>query len=176
MTKPREEPLILDMPFEEAIERFANVSPRPLPESPLEHGRAAPFVKWVGGKRSIIEELVARVPPYFNRYWEPFAGGAALFFRIHERITEAILSDSNLDLVLAYNVVKRDPVALIRKLEGHAKRHNETYYYRIRSQHDLQDPVDVAARFVYLNKTCYNGLYRVNKRRLPLRSRNGPTW
>ena len=177
MTKPREDPLTLDMPFEEAIQRFVNVNPRSIPESSPEPGRATPFVKWVGGKRSIIEELVARVPPQFNRYWEPFAGGAALFFEMHERISEAILSDSNLDLVMAYNVVKREPVALTRKLEAHAKKHNGSYYYRIRRQHDLQDPIDVAARFLYLNKTCYNGLYRVNKKgefNVPLGSYDNP--
>ena len=164
MTRPREDPLILDIPFEEAIERFANVNPRLIAEPTPEYGKAAPFVKWAGGKRSVVEELVARFPSTFNKYWEPFVGGGALFFGLHEQITEAVLSDSNLDLVMAYNVVKRDPTALIRKLETHARRHNETYYYRIRGQHDLQDPIDVAARFIYLNKTCYNGLYRVNKK------------
>lgn len=164
MTEPRQEPLILDMPFEEAIERFARVNSRLIEEQPAEYGKAAPFVKWVGGKRSVVDDLVARFPTTFNRYWEPFVGGGALFFGIHDRLTEAVLSDSNLDLVLTYNVVKIDPVALAHRLEAHAKKHNETYYYRVRGQHDLQDPIEVAARLIYLNKTCYNGLYRVNKK------------
>ena len=164
MTQPREDPLILDMHFEEASERFAHVNARLIEEPPSELGKAAPFVKWAGGKRSVVAALVARFPPTFNKYWEPFTGGGALFFGIYERITQAVLSDSNLDLTVAYNVVKSDPSALIRNLEGHAKMHNETYYYRIRNQHDLRDPVDMAARFIYLNRTCYNGLYRVNKK------------
>lgn len=164
MTQPREEPLILDMPFEEAIERFGHVNPRLIKDEPAEYGKAAPFVKWAGGKRTVINDLTARFPSTFNKYWEPFVGGGALFFAIHEQLEAAVLSDSNLDLVMAYNVVKQDPSALIPKLEGHAKKHNEKYYYRIRSQHDLQDSIDVAARFIYLNKTCYNGLYRVNKK------------
>ncbi len=61
-------------------------------------------------------------------------------------------------------MIKRDPVGLIAKLQEHARKHSETYYYRIRSQFNLQDPTEVAARFLYLNKTCYNGLYRVNKK------------
>ena len=127
-------------------------------------GAAAPFVKWAGGKRTIIEELVSRLPPIFNMYWEPFVGGGALFFEIHDQLTEAVLSDSNFALTVTYDAVKRHPVTLIEKLKEHAKRHSEAYYYRIRSQHDLQDPIDLAARFLYLNKTCYNGLYRVNEK------------
>ena len=165
MNQPSQEPLILDMPFNDALERHAHVNLHPPEEDvSLKPGEAVPFVKWAGGKRSIIGELVGRLPETFNGYWEPFVGGGALFFGMHDLITEGFLSDSNLDLTIAYNVVKRDPSAVISRLERHAKKHNETYYYRIRGQHDLQDPVDVAARFIYLNKTCYNGLYRVNKK------------
>ncbi|NQW21823.1 MAG: DNA adenine methylase [SAR202 cluster bacterium] len=164
MTQSREEPLILDMPFDEAIERFAHVNPRQVKDEPAEYGKATPFIKWAGGKRSVVNDLTARFPKTFNKYWEPFVGGGALFFGIQGLIKDAVLSDANLDLTITYNAVKRDPVALIRKLEAHAKKHNETYYYRVRSQHDLQDPLDVAARFIYLNKTCFNGLYRVNNK------------
>lgn len=127
-------------------------------------GRASPFVKWVGGKRSIRDELIHRLPPTFGRYWEPFAGGAALFFELHPRLTAATLSDSNLELTIGYSIVKSDPEGLIAKLQQHARRHSESHYYKVRSHHSLQDPVDMAARFLYLNKTCYNGLYRVNKK------------
>lgn len=164
MTQPREEPLTLDMPFAEALDRFTQVNTRIAEEPAPVLGKASPFVKWAGGKRSIIDELVARLPGTFNRYWEPFAGGGALFFEIHGRITSAVLTDSNLDLMVTYNAVKRDPQALIAKLEDHARKHSESYYYKVRGQFDLQDPIDVAARFLYLNKTCYNGLYRVNKK------------
>ena len=129
-----------------------------------EVGKASPFVKWAGGKRSIIDALVSRLPAEFGGYWEPFAGGAALFFKTQSRLTSAVLSDSNFELTVAYNAIKRDPLALIARLEEHARRHGETYYYKMRSRHELQDPIEVAARFLYLNKTCYNGLYRVNKK------------
>jgi DNA adenine methylase len=161
---PREEPLTLPMPFDEAVERFIRVNPRIPEETPLDTGRASPFVKWVGGKRSIIDELLKRLPAEFNSYWEPFVGGGALFFEIHPQLTSAVLSDSNLDLTIVYNAVKHDLLGLIAKLEEHARKHNETYYYIVRDQQNLQDPIAVAARFIYLNRTCYNGLYRVNKK------------
>lgn len=129
-----------------------------------EVSRAAPFVKWVGGKRSIMKELVSKLPDTFNIYWEPFVGGGALYFEIHGRLTSAVLSDSNHDLILAYNIVKQDPLALITRLEGHFREHSKIHYYKVRSQHDLQDPLEIVARFIYLNKTCFNGVYRVNKK------------
>ncbi len=162
--RSKEASLTLDMPFGEALERFARVNPRAPEEEAPKPGAAAPFVKWVGGKRSIASELVARLPQTFDGYWEPFVGGGALFFEIHGRLTSAVLSDSNLDLAMAYNAVRRDPLSLIAKLEEHARKHSPAYFYKVRSQHDLQDPIDVAARLLYLNKTCYNGLYRVNKK------------
>lgn len=125
---------------------------------------AIPFVKWVGGKRSIIVHLKKRLPQEFNAYHEPFVGGGALFFEIHRRISSAYLSDSNLDLLLGYSVIKREPQKLIARLKRHAQAHCEDYYYKMRSQHCLQDAVEIAARFLYLNRTCYNGLYRVNKK------------
>lgn len=163
--QPRDgEPINLEMPFSEAVERLLRINPRCPEEVPPEEGKASPFVKWAGGKRNIIPELVKRLPPKFNCYWEPFLGGGALFFEIHSALRSACLSDSNLELMITYNAVKRDPDALLSKLQKHASKHNETYYYRIRKQFNLQDPIDVAARFIYLNKTCYNGLYRVNKK------------
>ena len=155
---------MLDVPRDEGIVRFVHDEPTPAEEPTRECGKAVPFVKWVGGKRNVVKDLVARFPLSFGKYWEPFVGGGALFFGIQERINGAVLSDSNLDLVITYNVVKLDHARLLRKLEVHAKNHDEEYYYSIRSQHELQDPVDVAARFIYLNRTCYNGLYRVNKK------------
>jgi DNA adenine methylase len=123
----------------------------------------APFVKWAGGKRALLSQLIARLPATFGTYFEPFAGGGALFFAANDRITEAVLSDSNLELVITYNVIRRDPEELIGLLEEHTRSHNHDYYYRVRRQQGLQDPIKIAARFIYLNKTCYNGLYRVNK-------------
>jgi DNA adenine methylase len=163
MKRSKEEPTTLQMPFSEALERFIRMNPRAAEEPECDGGQASPFIKWAGGKRSIIDELVNRLPETFNSYWEPFVGGGALFFELNNRLASAKLSDTNLELVIAYNTIKKDPESLIAKLEEHARKHNEKYYYRIREKQTLQDPIEVAARFLYLNKTCYNGLYRVNK-------------
>jgi DNA adenine methylase len=123
-----------------------------------------PFVKWVGGKRSIVNQLVSRMPEKFGDYYEAFMGGAALYFEIQSTLKQAFLSDSNLDLAIAFKVVKSRPHDLIAKLEEHAQHDSVEYYYNIRKQNNLQEPVEKAARFIYLNKTCYNGLYRVNNK------------
>ena len=132
---------------------------------------AKPFVKWVGGKRSLLPELLKRIPPEFNNYYEPFVGGGALFFALkNERKLnlagggQAFLSDVNFDLINTYQVIQRDPEPLIKKLHEHAAKHSKDYYYHIRSQHQLDDRIEIAARFIYLNKTCYNGLWRVNSK------------
>jgi len=120
------------------------------------------FVKWVGGKRSLLDEIISRFPEEFNTYYEPFVGGGAVYFAIANKIKKAVLADSNLQLVLAYKVIQSDPEKLILKLKQHAKRHSKEYYYKVRSKED-DDAINTVARFLYLNKTCYNGLYRVNK-------------
>lgn len=127
---------------------------------------AAPFVKWVGGKRSLMDELMLKVPDVFGKYYEPFIGGGALFFELarRERLAGAYLSDTNLELILAYRIIKKDPAVLIEKLKAHAAKHGDEYYYKIRAKTRLEDAVDIAARFIYLNKTGYNGLYRVNSK------------
>ena len=158
-------PFSLDIPFEEALERFSNVNTRDLSDTgkaPDKTSKATPFLKWVGGKRSIIEELKKRVPNKFNRYYEPFVGGGALFFELLPKA--AYLSDANLDLVLTYKAVQKDVEKLIERLKEHQKKHSDDYYYKIRAQHHLDDPIAVAARMIYLNKTCFNGLWRVNKK------------
>jgi len=126
---------------------------------------SVPFVKWAGGKRSIVDKLAEYLPSEFNDYYEPFVGGGALFYHLHERINKAYLSDINSDLIITYNVIKNDVEKLIELLNLHQKNHNEEYYYQIRNtQQELKDPIAISARFLYLNKTCYNGLYRVNKK------------
>lgn len=127
-------------------------------------GVATPFVKWVGGKRSIVELLTARMPIKFNQYWEPFTGGGALFFELQEDLAQSYLSDTNFDLIITYKIIQRDPTPLLEALKIHAQNHGEEYYYSVRKQHALQDPIAIAARFVYLNRTCYNGLWRVNSK------------
>ena len=135
----------------------------PLPPSPLPKKDPTPFIKWAGGKRALLPQLVARLPQSFGKYFEPFVGGGALFFAIRDRINDALLSDRNLELVTAYNVIRKDPEKLIALLAEHTRLHSQSYFYRIRRQQGIQDPIKIAARFIYLNKTCYNGLYRVNK-------------
>ena len=126
--------------------------------------KATPFLKWVGGKRSIIGELKKRLPAKFNDYYEPFVGGGALFFEIQPMLKNAYLSDANLDLIITYSSVVRNCEELIELLKKHAKNHDEEYYYRIRSKQSPKEAIDVAARMIYLNKTCFNGLFRVNKK------------
>jgi DNA adenine methylase len=133
---------------------------------------AHPFVKWVGGKRGIIQALIDHLPdlssnpPVIDRYYEPFTGGGALCFALRQRYpwVQVCLSDVNADLITAYRVIQSDPEALITALSVHAQNHGESYYYTIRQQHALTDPIARAARLLYLNRTCYNGLYRVNRR------------
>ncbi len=134
-------------------------------ESASPKGVATPFVKWVGGKRSIMDALKARLPEDFNHYYEPFIGGGALFFELHRTLQgKAYLSDTNFDLVMAYSVVQRAPNELLELLREHAQKHSEEYYYKMRDRHHLQNPAEIAARLLYLNKTCYNGLWRVNSK------------
>jgi DNA adenine methylase len=121
-----------------------------------------PFVKWVGGKRALMGELRARVPSTFGGYFEPFVGGGALFFGLSSQIEQATLVDSNLELALTYQVIRKDPEELIARLRREAARHSPDHYYRMRERAP-RDPVGTAVRFLYLNKTCFNGLYRVNK-------------
>jgi DNA adenine methylase len=129
---------------------------------------AKPFLKWAGGKRQLLPELLKHVPPHFDHYYEPFVGGGALFFALQPQ--PATLGDSNLHLIAAYKGVRDNVEDVIKFLALHAKRHNKTYYYATRAA--LVDtstgrPVgalpNVAARVIYINRTCFNGLWRVNK-------------
>ena len=143
------------------LNKFLGHTPRPY----LERARAYPFIKWAGGKRSLIPEIAKRLPETLDTYWEPFLGGGAVFFALDSRISKARLSDVNAELALTYQIVKKRTDELIDTLARHAENHDDPkYYYEVRDASNNADPVVVAARFVYLNKTCYNGLYRVNKK------------
>lgn len=123
---------------------------------------AKPFVKWVGGKRSILPELVKRMPSSYGRYHESFLGGGALFFEVQPK--DAYLSDINFHLIIAYQAVRDDLETLIKLLAKHDKAHSKEYYLKCRVQlTEETDKTKIAALFIYINKTCYNGLYRVNK-------------
>jgi DNA adenine methylase len=132
-----------------------------------------PFVKWAGGKGQLLPELTRRLPASFGRYHEPFVGGAALFFSLYnaDRLRRgAILSDYNSELVLCYQVVRDDVEALIAALKQHERyRLDRAYFMEIRGwdrQPDFaqRNSVERAARTIFLNRTCYNGLYRLNNK------------
>lgn len=130
---------------------------------------ARPFIKWAGGKSRLIEQYKPFLPADYTRYHEPFLGGAALFFYLAPQLKaqgkRAFLSDLNPELVTVYLCVRDEVEALIEQLKVHQARHEKAYYYEVRSQLET-DPIARAARFIYLNKTCYNGLYRENSRGL----------
>ncbi len=124
-----------------------------------------PFVKWVGGKRQLMASIVEQLPKNIKefRYVEPFVGGGAVFFNLQPR--NAVINDSNEELINVYRVIKTNPEVLIADLKKHIN--EPDYFYEIRAL-DRTDafkkltPVQRASRVIYLNKTCYNGLYRVN--------------
>lgn len=123
---------------------------------------ARPFVKWVGGKRSILPELLKRMPEEYGAYHEPFMGGGALYFALQP--VEAYLSDINFHLVITYQAVRNDVDRLIRLLKIHEGKHCKEYYSQQRERLAKEkDPIKLASVFIYINKTCFNGLYRVNK-------------
>src|SRR5512139_3158630 len=119
---------------------------------PLE--RPSPFVKWVGGKGRILAQLVPLLPPGVElmRHVEPFVGGGALFF--HRQPTRALLCDVNPALVGTYLAIRDEVEGVISALESLAEGHSEAAYYAVRERY---------AMFIYLNKTCFNGLHRVNR-------------
>lgn len=125
---------------------------------------AKPFVKWVGGKRQILDELRREAPERFSRYHEPFLGGGALFFDLRPK--RAFLTDSNERLIRTYRGVQNQVEEVIGLLQEHQVRHNRRYFLTMRARLDVdgQSDAEVAAWFIYLNRTGYNGLYRVNSR------------
>jgi DNA adenine methylase len=122
--------------------------------------RIRPFLKWAGGKTRLLPALRQSLPPRFNRYFEPFVGGGAFFFDLSP--SQAVLGDSNPELINCYEVVREQPETLMRSISK--LRVSKAEFYRLRELDPETLPaVTRAARLIYLNKTCYNGLYRVNK-------------
>jgi DNA adenine methylase len=120
-----------------------------------------PFLKWAGGKRWLAESSDLYVPSSYQRFVEPFLGGAAMFFALSPK--DALLSDINSELIQLYEVVRDEPSELRRLLEYHQGRHSAQHYYRVRETPSA-DKLERAARTLYLNRTCWNGLYRVNRK------------
>ena len=126
-----------------------------------------PFVKWAGGKATLVGEISERIPrgTSYRRYVEPFVGAGAMFFWIRRSMPSLTcqIGDSNGELMSAYLAIRDQVDALIAKLETHASMHSREHYYAVRKKVP-SGPAERAARFIYLNRTCYNGLYRVNRR------------
>jgi DNA adenine methylase len=141
----------------------ALTSLRPSPWQAPERPPVEPVLKWAGGKTRLLPELVSRLPktaPRSARYFEPFSGGAALFF--HLRPSRASLTDFNPELIHLYSVIRDDVESLIEDLSRHT--HERTYYYQVRAlDPETLPPIERASRMVFLNRTCFNGLWRVNR-------------
>jgi DNA adenine methylase len=123
-----------------------------------------PVLKWAGGKRRLLTSILRQLPERIETYFEPFVGGGAVFFALagERRFVRAVLSDRNRELVEMYTALRDDVEGVVRVLVEHQERHSEDHYYRVRSERP-RSAVRRAARVIYLNKTGYNGLYRVNR-------------
>jgi len=127
-----------------------------------------PFLKWVGGKRQLLPEIVKYVPKLIskNTYYEHFIGGGALLFELQR--PKAVINDSNKELINCYKVIKDSLDELMEELSKDKYSNSETSYYEMRDldrstkKYEILSEVEKAARIIYLNKTCYNGLFRVN--------------
>jgi DNA adenine methylase len=125
------------------------------------------FVKWAGGKKQLIEQFKPFFPKKIEKYAEPFVGGGAVAFYIIKtyKPKEVLLSDNNEELINCYRVIRDNPAGLIDILKGYKKQHNKDFFYKIREvDPKTLSPILSVARFIYLNKTCFNGLYRVNSK------------
>lgn len=127
-----------------------------------------PFVKWVGGKRQLMQELENNFPKQFGTYHEPFLGGGAVMFNLlsKEPKLSCNVSDFNADLILAYVTIRDKLRKLVESLENHSKNYHKDsseYYYQVRKQEPKQQ-IEKVSRLIFLNRTCFNGLYRVNKK------------
>ncbi len=157
MTRPQKIHTPVQAGFDTILKRIADQNK---PET--QSVGARPFLKWVGGKRSILPCLLERMPESYGVYREPFVGGGALFFAVQP--ATAYLSDINFHLMLTYKTVRDDIDRLILNLKIHARNHSKEYYHRARERLGSEtDTTKIAALVIYLNKTCFNGLYRVNK-------------
>lgn len=125
----------------------------------------APVVKWVGGKRQIIDQISQYIPKNISTYYEPFFGGGAVLFELQPK--KAVINDINKELINLYEVIKNNTEDLIEDLKSH--KNDEEYFYYIReldrdkTSYNSLSPIQKASRIIFLNKTCYNGLFRVNK-------------
>ena len=132
--------------------------------------KGKPFVKWAGGKRQIIDMLIKYAPREFNTYYEPFVGGGALFFELSPK--KGVINDSNEELINIYKCLCNEDKfkKMCSVLNHYEKEHNEEFYYKIRNKDRNKNAYNKladytkAARTIYLNKACFNGLYRINSK------------
>lgn len=126
-----------------------------------------PFTKWTGGKRQLLGELRNNMPENYNKYYEPFIGGGALFFDVTPK--DAVINDFNSELILTYKVIRDDVQNLIEQLKIHANNNSKEYYYGVRSadrdgRYEKMNDTEKAARLLYMLRVNFNGLYRVNSK------------
>ncbi len=126
---------------------------------------AQPFLKWAGGKRQLLPAIKEYLPQKFGQYYEPFIGAGAVLFSLQPK--KSIINDTNSELINCYQVIKDNPEELLELCQEHRANNSKEYFYLLREQDrrdDFKDrsPLERAARIIYLNKTCFNGLFRVN--------------
>ena len=127
-----------------------------------------PFVKWAGGKRQLLDKILERMPETYNNYFEPFVGGGAVLFKLQP--DNAVINDINVSLINTYKIIASKPkefISCVNKLDAEMSEDGKAYYYSLREHYNdklLKEEFDVemAALFVFINKHCFNGLYRVN--------------
>lgn len=124
-----------------------------------------PFLKWAGGKRQLLPQIREQIPARFKKYFEPFVGAGAVWFALQPK--RAYISDANAELINCYRVIRDNPEELLKDIHKH--KNTSTYFYKIRELDRTPEfknlsPVERASRIIFLNKTCYNGLFRVNRK------------
>lgn len=132
----------------------------------------SPFLKWAGGKRQLLDKIIYRMPKSFNNYYEPFIGGGALLFELQP--AKAVINDINASLINAYITIAEKPfefISAVIELDSQIPEDGKTYYYSLRERYNnklvkTEYDTELAALFVFLNKHCFNGLYRVNAKGL----------
>ena len=138
------------------------------------------FVKWAGGKTQLISQFTKFFPTKIERYFDVFVGGGAVAFYIIQKYKpkEVFISDINEELINTYEIIRDNLVDLIKSLKEHKQKHSKEYYYKIRALNPKElNKVERASRFIYLNKSCFNGLYRVNSKggfNVPIGSSKNP--
>ena len=137
-------------------------------EKDMSNKKVVPFVKWAGGKRQLLDRISERMPQTYNNYYEPFIGGGAVLFELQPE--NAVINDINASLINAYRVIASNPqefIAFVQRLDSEMGEDGKEYYYSLREHYNdklMKEEFDVelAALFVFINKHCFNGLYRVN--------------